>query len=228
MDGPQSFHLRKTEGIKEVLEERGIWMKKTNHQGGVKGLLIAIALLCIVLGYYFYLSNREPAGQEEEAVKLTAVQEALQRNLDVNYPPSPREVVKYFGQLTQCFYNEEYTQEELEELALQIQKLYDKELVENKTQDQYLQDLRWDIDNMKDQEIVVSSYSPASSTDVTYFSQDGFEWARMHCIFTLRKSTTLGRMDEVFLLRKDDEGHWKIYGWQQADDGKEGKTENEG
>ena len=50
MDGPQSFHLRKTEGIKEVLEERGIWMKKTNHQGGVKGLLIAIALLCIVLG----------------------------------------------------------------------------------------------------------------------------------------------------------------------------------
>lgn len=28
MDGPQSFHLRKTEGIKEVLEERGIWMKK--------------------------------------------------------------------------------------------------------------------------------------------------------------------------------------------------------
>ena len=82
MDGPQSFHLRKTEGIKEVLEERGIWMKKTNHQGGVKGLLIAIALLCIVLGYYFYLSNREPAGQEEEAVKLTAVQEALQRNLD--------------------------------------------------------------------------------------------------------------------------------------------------
>lgn len=58
MDGPQSFHLRKTEGIKEVLEERGIWMKKTNHQGGVKGLLIAIALLCIVLGYYFYLSNR--------------------------------------------------------------------------------------------------------------------------------------------------------------------------
>lgn len=87
----------------------------------------------------------------------------------MNYPPSPREVVKYFGQLTQCFYNEEYTQEELEELALQIQKLYDKELVENKTQDQYLQDLRWDIDNMKDQEIVVSSYSPASSTDVTYF-----------------------------------------------------------
>ena len=57
---------------------------------------------------------------------------------------------------------------------MQIQRLYDKELIDNKTQDQYLEDLKWDINQMKQQKIVVSSYSPSSSTDVEYFDKDGY------------------------------------------------------
>ncbi len=193
-------------------------MKKKNSQNGVKGFIVIIILLCLILGYYYYLSNKKAADSVVEQVKVTAVQEALMRNLETNYPPSPREVIKYYGQVTQCFYNETYADEEFRELALKIQGIYDDELNANKTQEQYLSDLQWDISNMRNQEIVISSYAPASSTDVEYFSVDGFDWAKIRCSFTMRKGTNLGSSNEIFLLRKDADGHWKIYGWQLAEE----------
>lgn len=198
-------------------------MKKKSKQSGAKGVIIGIILLCLVLGYYFYLSNNSKFAEKgDTSVKITAVQEVLMRNLDTNYPPSPREVLKVYGRITQCFYAEEYTDEEFEEMALQIQKLYDDELIANKTPQQYSGDLKWDVNMMKDQGIVISSYSPASSTDVEFFTKDGYKCAKIYCTFTLRKGTQVTMVNEVFILRKDNQGHWKIYGWKMVDE--EGNT----
>ncbi|MBQ8598033.1 MAG: hypothetical protein IJ409_09605 [Lachnospiraceae bacterium] len=191
-------------------------MKKT--QGGVKALVIGIILMCLILGYYYYLSNKETDVKEEADVTVTAVQEVLMKNLDSSYPPSPREVLKYYGELVQCLHNETYTEEEFLKLAAQAQQLYDDELVANQTQEQYIQDLQWDINNMKQQEIVISSYTPSSSTDVDYFDADGYSWAKLNLTFTLRQGTALDLTEETFLLRKDTEGHWKIYGWKLTED----------
>ncbi len=188
-----------------------------NKSGLVKGVIVGVVLICLVGGYYYYLTNKKQDKATEETVKATVVQEVLMRNLDNNYPPTPREVVKYFGELAQCIIGETYTDEEFEKLALQAQKLYDAELVANKTQQQYLDDLKWDINTFKEEEIVISSYSPSSSVDVEEFSRDGFKWAKLYCSFSLRKGTYIESNEEVFLLRKDEEGHWKIYGWQPVE-----------
>lgn len=191
--------------------------RKKAKSEGYKVVIIGLILILLVGGYYFYLSNKNHK-TEEEPVKITAVQEALLYNFDRNYPPTPKEVVKLYGKMTQCFYNEEYTDEEFKELALKIENLYDDELIANKTQDQYLQDLKWDINNFKEQEIVISSCAVSSSADVDYYSVGENEFARLYCTFNLRKGTTLGSVEEVFLLRKDQKGHWKIYGFKLAND----------
>ena len=178
----------------------------------VKVVIIGIILVCIVIGYYYYLSNKEKK-DTDEVQKATAVQAALSYNFEKNYPPTPKEVVKLYGQITQCLHNETYTDEEFEKLALQIQNLYDDELIANKTQNQYLEDLKWDIKNIREQEIVISSYAAGASTDVEYYSMDGYSFAKLPCTFTMRKGTFLEVTDEIFLLRKDADGHWKIYGW---------------
>lgn len=190
-----------------------------NKGTGVKTLIIGIILLCIVLGYYYYLSNRQRDSGEESAVTTTAVQEVLLHNLDKRYPPTPKEVVKFFGEISKCFYNESYTEEEFLQLASKIQILYDDELVASKTQEQYIKDLREDINEWKGLGMVISRYSVSASTDVERFTKDGYEWARLYCSFTLRTGTKLGTSNEVFLLRKDKEGHWKIYGWDQDKEG---------
>lgn len=189
------------------------------NKDAFRGMVIAVVLIGLILGYYFYLSNKEAdAPKEETTPPISAVQKVLQRDLHTDYPPSPREVVKYFCDITQCFYGEEYTEEELEALALQIQMLYDDELIANSTQEQYLNNLKWDINHMKEQNLTVSSYSVSSSTDVTYFAQDGYDWARLNGAFTIRVGKEVGLSKEVFVLRKDSVGHWKIYGWKKLED----------
>jgi hypothetical protein len=178
----------------------------------VKVVIIGIILVCIVIGYYYYLSNKEKK-DTDEVQKATAVQAALSYNFEKNYPPTPKEVVKLYGQITQCLHNETYTDEEFEKLALKIQNLYDEELIANKTRNQYFEDLKWDIKNVREQEIVISSYAAGASTDVEYYSMDGYSFAKIPCTFTMRKGTFLEVTDEIFLLRKDADGHWKIYGW---------------
>lgn len=185
---------------------------------GIKGIIIALICVALILGYYYYLSNVKEETRQEDNVTATAVQEVLLKDLENNYPPTPKEVVKFYSAITQCFYSETYTDEQLYAMAAQIQKLYDDELVANKTQQQYMDDLKIEIANMKDNECVISSYATSASTDVEYYSKGGFDWAKLRCSYTIRQKTALASTNEVFLLRKDDAGHWKIYGWKLAEE----------
>ena len=192
-------------------------MKDKGNGSGLKGFIIGLVLIGLVLGYFYYLSVRK-GGDESDEVEISPVQEVLLRNLDKSYPPSPREVLKYYGQLVQCLYGEEYTEEEFEQLAAKVMELYDDELAGNQTPEQYLENLRWDVDQWKEKETKVSSYSLPSSTDVDFFTEDGYSWARLYFGMNLRKGTQLDVINAVYLLRKDDQGHWKIYGWKLEED----------
>ena len=107
--------------------------KRANIQfTGVKGVIILIILACLIVGYYFYLSNISKARTARaEENEVTAVQEVLLRNLETNYPPTPKEVIRYYSDLTQCLYNEELTEEDIDKLGAQAKELYDAELNEN-------------------------------------------------------------------------------------------------
>ena len=185
---------------------------------GIKGMILLAVLVCLVLGYYFYLSNRDvPETETTDAEIMTMTQRALARNLETNYPPSPREVVKYFSEITQCFYNEEHSEEELKALGLQMRGIYEDELIANQTDEEYLDLLQKDIDEYKANDRTISAYSPSSSVDVENFSQDGYEWARLYCVYDIKQDSLLYQTTLCFILRKDENDHYKIYGWKRAD-----------
>lgn len=183
---------------------------------GMKGMIIMFVMLALILGYYAYLSNRSTKEKEEEVV-ISAVQEVLMRDMERNYPPTPKEVIKYYSELTQCFYNQELTEEELKALGIRAKEMYDEELAANQPEESYFSDLQFDIDSFRERQLTIVSFSTSSSTDVEEFTQDGRKWARLYCIYNLRQGSEMLSTQEVFLLRKDEEGHWKIYGWDLAD-----------
>lgn len=189
---------------------------------GTKGLILTAVMIVLIVGYYAYLSNRS-AANKEEVIQLTATEEALSRDLERTYPPSPKEVLKYYSELTMCFYNEEHDDEEIISLAKRARELYDDELLANQTEEQYIRMLAEDINQYKEDKMTISSYSVSSSVDVEYYTRDGSEWAKLYCIYTLRRETMLYSTHEDFLLRKDADGHWKIYGWvvSPVDEGSE-------
>ncbi|MCL2052240.1 MAG: hypothetical protein FWG91_11040 [Lachnospiraceae bacterium] len=183
----------------------------------LKAIVLFIMIIALVLGFFYYISNIKERSSSEEAVRASRVTETLMRNLDARYPPTPKEVVRFFAEITQCLYNEDYTDQDFNELGMQLYRLYDDELAENNPWEEYVKELRLDIDSYRNREFTISSFLVSSATDVAYFQDDGFEYASLHCLFTLRKGTDLYQLDHQFLLRRGENGRWKILGWQKEE-----------
>ncbi|MCR5502054.1 MAG: hypothetical protein K6F53_03520 [Lachnospiraceae bacterium] len=193
----------------------------------LKFIIIGAVLILIVLGYYYYIANiRKPKEPEPETTKPSVVRELLARDLSNDYPPTPKEVAKYYADITTAFYTEDYSDEEFVSLALKLQQLYDAELVANTPSDQYINNLRSEILLYKESGIVISSYATSSSADVFYFDQDGRSWARLNIAFTVKQERNVGLAKETFVLRKDENKHWKIYGWAVAGNEEEGGNDD--
>lgn len=187
---------------------------------GLKSVLLVFFIGILLVGIFYRFSNKKVISSEEEPVpKASAVDIVLDRNMTANYPQTPKEVVKYFSEITQCYYNETFeSDEELETLADRMLELYDDELVSYKTHEDYIFDLRSDIKFYNENGYKISSYAPSASTDVFYFNEDGFEWARLYCVYTIKSGKYYKTLNEVFVLRKDENNHWKIYGWDEVNE----------
>ncbi|MDE6744679.1 MAG: hypothetical protein K2J95_12435 [Lachnospiraceae bacterium] len=198
-------------------------MKRT---GNIKAVVIMLIMVGLVIGYYFYLTSRSGSGlpkDEDQVVEeMTVVQELLVRADYREYPSTPVQVLKYYNEITACFYNEKYTDNELEQLAMEARSLYDLDLIMNQTQEEYLSDLKDDIATFEAGNITILRSSVTPATDVDYFNYEGRECARLYAVYTLRSGTVNQLSKEVFIMRKDDEGHWKILGFELVKDEEEG------
>ncbi len=177
--------------------------------------IIFVCLILMVVGYYAYLSNKN---QERKAeATMTAAQSALARNLDMDYPATPKEVIKYYNEIVKCFYNEECTDNEIDELGMKARELYDDELLAANETGSYLINLRADIKDYKDHKRVITFISLPSAINVDFFEEDGYSFARLACDYTIVQDSTKYLTNLVYLLRRDDEKRWKIYGWTYAE-----------
>lgn len=201
---------------KRSLSDKKKSSKKNDKQVALKGGIVILMMIVAMVGYYYYLSNREKE-KAEQYQEASVAQKLIDRDLNNNYPPSPKEVVKYYSDITQCFYNEEYTEEELEQLALQTRQLYDDELVVHNEWAKNLIELKKDIAAFKEKNIKITAYSVSASTDVDFFEEDGSSFARLYCTYYLVSGNASETVEEVFLLRRDEKKHWRIYGWEQAE-----------
>ena len=184
---------------------------------GIKRIVIMILLAAVVVGGFAMIAFRNKP-DNTAAAELTAVDEVLSRNLDNNYPATPKEVLKYYSEITRCFYSEEYSEEQLSEMAAKSRELLDDELKAQQNDSDYLNDLKIAIDLFKSQNRNISSYSVSSATDIDYYRYENDDWAKAMCLFTVREGTRMVATQEEFLLRKDATGHWKIFGWRIYDD----------
>ena len=177
-------------------------------------LVILFAAL-LVVGCYCYLVNRDAKEQKENTV--STVQAVLARDLKHDYPPSPKEVLKYYQQINKCLYNEECTEQEMEDLALKARELFDEELQANNELGSYLIKMTSEVKNFRALGRRISNISISASTDVDFFEDDGHSFARLRCGYTILEKKQSYSTIEVYLLRKDADDHWKIYGWDLAE-----------
>lgn len=190
----------------------------------IKTSIVMMVIVVIIISYYYYLSTRneeansQQATEESVVTEMTAVQELIAMSKYKEYPTTPVQVVKYYNEITSCFYNEVYTEDEFTDLVRLTQTLYDPELNANMTFDQYTSQLKDDIAVFRAGNITIYDSQLTPATDVEYFTKDGYECARLFCLYTLKSGAVYQSSREVYILRKDIGGHWKIMGFALAVD----------
>ncbi|MFG6357650.1 MAG: hypothetical protein K1W26_12660 [Acetatifactor sp.] len=199
-------------------------MKTKKGKFTTQTIIVVMVLIVAVVGYYCYLVNRSNRQTQERT--LTTVENILLRDLENNYPPTPKEVIRYYNDLIKCFYNEDCSQEQLEELARKARGLYDQELLDHNEWDTYIFNLEAEIQDFKNNNRKISNISLAASTDVDEFTQDGFKFAKIRCGYNILQGRESSSTVQVYLLRRDGDGHWKIYGWDLAENVGNGQRED--
>ena len=181
----------------------------------LKYVILGVFMIALVVGFYFYISNKRTIDDvDESTTKPSAVQKLINRNLDEDCPPTPKEVCKFYADITTAFYTKEYTDEEFEQMAMKMRDLFDDELKAANPKEYYVSSLKQEITDFKGKGYMISSYATSAATDVDFFKDDGFEFARLNITFTVRAGSNIGLSKEIFLLRRDEAGHYKIYGWK--------------
>lgn len=176
--------------------------------------IIGISVLCIALivGYYYYLSHKDKKNVEN-STEVSAVTEVLLEDLDQDYPPTPRETVKFYNRILSCLYNEEYDEEQFEKLAEQARKLMDDELLNNNPKDVYLSTLKTDVEGYKERGQTIADTTVSSSSEIEYKTVDGKECAFVTASYFIKEGNSYTRTYEEYILRKDEDEKWKILGY---------------
>ena len=187
----------------------------------IKTVVIMIIVAAVLIGGYVFMTSKR--GQEtdtslenETAKEMTAVQKILAEAPYKEYPATPVQVVKYYNEITKCFYNEKYSDQELTSLSMLSRTLFDQELKDQQNDVDYLVALQADIEVFKASNITIYDSVVSPSTEVEYFTHDGYDCARLYSTYTLKSGTVYQSTKEVYILRKDEEGRWKILGFDMV------------
>ncbi len=180
-------------------------------------LTVAIILVAFVL-LYSQFSNKKP-DKELENEKSKAIEKILSQDLITNYPATPREVVMYFTEIQKCYYNYNVNEEQLNQLATIARMLFDEELLKANPYDEYYQDLKLEIKAFKADDKKVSRIVLDKASDIKIVTmEDGTKAASLKAVYYCRNDGDITKTIETYILRKDEDGKWKIYGWGIMED----------
>ena len=185
---------------------------------------IVVFLIVIVgLAVYFVIGNR--TGKGPDATDESEVDKLLNYDFVEAYPKTVKETVRLHCRYMKCAYNNEFTEEELKKANQQIRNLYDDELLDYNEESAQLASLKEDIQYYADKKQKIISYSFGEDSQIEYNTEKNIDYAKIKVTVLLRKDSSSAKGQEEYILRKNDNGEWKILGWQAV---KDSSTEDKG
>lgn len=169
-------------------------------------------LAAVVISAFYILTKRQ--NRSSELASGSETEKIIAKDLENNYPGTPREVLKIYSRITKCIYNENVSQEQLKQLAGQIRVLFDEELLSANPENEYMEDLQSQVNEYREQKKSIVSYVVQKSSSVNKSTVEGKEYATILATYMVKEKNSYVKSYEEFILRKDDKGRWKILGFR--------------
>lgn len=197
-------------------------MKKKGKRNGTTATLISMLLIAVALvGFYFWQYNKEEDGKVETGKTSTEAQKLLNYDFETRYPQTPREVIKLYCRMLKCLYNNELTDDQVTQMADQIRRLFDIELLENNPRETHIKELKKELKSYIENKKSISRYAIEKGSNVKIVKVEGVESTSVKAYFSVKDGSEFTPVYELFILRKDENDKWRIYGWNliQAEEG---------
>ncbi|MCX4270391.1 MAG: hypothetical protein OSJ62_17300 [Lachnospiraceae bacterium] len=180
-----------------------------------RGLILAVVLIGLGLGYYAYLSNRNIATPAETQASLSDTEKLIAKDIEKNYPNTPIKVVELYSDFTLAFYAKDTDEDTLEKLVKQSILLFDEELLAENSEEDLIKKTKEEVEEYHNKSQTITRYILEDSRDVDYYTLDDFSYCVVTVEYFIRNdSGGLAKTYEDFMLRKDEFDRWKIVGWQ--------------
>lgn len=179
-------------------------------------IVAALFCACLLCGGFYLVKNRAQAHSGEDE-QLTKVQKIIMKDLENNYPETPRAVVKLYNQIIMAYYGREYTDEEFEQLAAQARLLMDDALLENNPEDQYKQSVKNEVADYKNRSRTIRQSDVCDTNEVQYLTDksNGDKLAYVKASYFVQEKEEFDKTYQKYVLRQDSEGRWKILNYYQ-------------
>ena len=187
-----------------------------NSLNKFKKPLIITALAVLAISYYIYLSNKD-VNNDDKMTSNSEASELISRDMEKNYPATPRAVLSYFIDIQKVWYKEDISEDELNGLVQHTRALYDDELLAANEYETYIASLKAEIDTYKENERYISEYIIEDGYNIRYKSFNGRTYAFVNVKYYIREDENLRTVYEEYTLRKDADSRWKILFWKLTD-----------
>lgn len=185
-----------------------------------KYVIIAIACISVICASFYFFSQ----GNKENEKDLTEIEKVIVRDLEKNYPKSPREVVKLYNRIVKCYYGSQTpTEKELNDLVDQMICIMDDDLLLINPRDEYYNWVVNDINQYKRDKKQLVSTDVCSTNDVKYITDDknGEEekdkLAYVDASYFVNTDGKFSYTYQQFVLRQAADGRWKILTFYQIE-----------
>lgn len=182
-----------------------------------KSIVLVILLIAVAAGFYMSISKDKNNVTSKSQDEYNILKE---KDLDDSYPETPREVVKLYARTVKCIYKNGLSDKKRETLVYQLRKLFDEELLKENPVEEQLQSLEYELKTFHNAKKTIINYE-VKKDSLVEATVNGVENAVLVLDFSVKKEGKYTRTNEQFLLRKDNDGKWKIVGWQLIEDDNE-------
>lgn len=168
--------------------------------------IVIVAAICTA----FYIVNNNSKKESAKEAELTEIQKITTRNMEKDYPATPREVVKFYNRIVKCYYGRQYSDEELEQLADQALSMFDDDLLKKNEKESYIESVKSDAAQYEEDNKSISQTDVCDSNDVKYMTDNGDDIAYVTASYFIKTGSSYTKTYQEYVLRKDDDGDWKI------------------
>ena len=193
-------------------------VKKKN--GMVKLLFILIIITCIVIiAAVSWKSGSDAIYGDFENTKKSAAEvlysDVSGADLEKDYPKTPDEVIQFYGKCYKLIYGDIIRNDDIFANVLHIQRrLYSKELAEKNLFEVQLEQIKSDVEALKDSNVVVIDFEAKPPI----YSKD-FKTCEVRTIISTNANDENGTLKAywVYNIVKDEKDLWKIHSFRRTD-----------